>query len=97
METMMEKFYPFQKQSENLQTALEIIRDEMKSGASYAEFWTFWTDLPDDYIIEKETIEYLKENGFKVRRRFFEDGNDKYSTIIVAWDDYDYYGPEEDY
>lgn len=86
MEEMREKYYPYHKQSKNLQEALEQIKEEMQRGGPCIEFWTYWTDLPDDWVVETETLDKLVEMGFTVKRRGDEFGD---HTYIVSWDKYD--------
>ena len=98
MQEMRERFYPYDKQTQNLTEALEFIKDAMQSGDSHIEFWTFWTDLPDDWVVEWDTLDKLKEQGFTVIKRWWNKGqDDEYYSIIVAWDDFERYTNDEDY
>ena len=50
MQEMREKYYPYHEQSRNLTEALDIIKEDMEKGKPFSEFWTYWTDLPDDWV-----------------------------------------------
>lgn len=50
----------------NIEEALEDIKVSMRQGYDYCDLYLDWTDLPDDWVVFPETLEYLKENGFKV-------------------------------
>ena len=98
MEKMRAKYYPYHKQSENLTTALDIIRDDMERGKSFSEFWTYWVDLPDDYQITFDTLDKLKELGFKVVHRYLDKGTcDESDYYIVAWDKYEEWPYDKEY
>ena len=98
MMEMRAKYYPYHEQSKNLIETLDFIKDAMKRGQKYDEFYTFWTDLPDDWVIEWETVDKLKEQGFKIYKRWWDKGtNDEYFTIIIAWDKFDVQPNDEEY
>ena len=106
MEVMREQYYPLSHVdepeettfSENLQQALEEIRWEMEHSRPFAEFYTYWTDLPDDYVITTETLDELKRFGFRVVKRYCDKGTpDEHYYYIVAWDDYDEWPFDEPY
>lgn len=98
MMEMREKYYPYHEQSQNLIETLEQIKEEMQRGSHYIEFYDTWSDLPDDWVIEFETIEKLKEQGFMVVKRWWNKGElGEHYSIIVAWDDFERYKNDEDW
>lgn len=97
MMEMRAKYYPYHEQTKNLIEALEYIKEDMQIGCHYTEFWDTWTDLPDDWVIEWDTIEKLKEQGFTVFKRWWNKGElGEHYTIIVAWDDFEKYINDEE-
>lgn len=68
----------------NIDIALDDIREAMMRGETSCRFDKTWTDLPDDWVIMPETIEYLKQNGFEV-----EEGTEGQMFVveyaIVTW------------
>ena len=98
MQEMREKYYPYHEQSQNLIETLDLIGSGMQRGCQYIELWDHWTDLPDDWVIERGTIEKLKEQGFTVVKRWWNKGETgEYYSIIVAWDDFERYKNDEDW
>ena len=65
---MYNQFSPNGNQSiqRNIDIVLEDIKNAMKRGESFCRFDRTWTDLPDDWVIMDETIDYLRDNGFSV-------------------------------
>jgi len=98
MQEMREKYYPYDKQSQNLIETLDMIKEEMERGCSYIELYDFWCDLPDDWVVDWDTLKSLKEQGFRIVKRWWNKGkSDEYYTIIVSWDDYEEYTNDEEW
>jgi len=89
MEEMREKYYPYHNQSKNLQEALEQIKNAMQKGKPCVEFWSYWTDLPDDWVVEYDTLKELANLGFTIKRREDEYGD---FTTIRAFKDATFQG-----
>ena len=98
MQEMREKYYPYHKQSKNLIEALDFIKDDMERGCSFTDFWDYWTDLPDDWVIEHDTLKKLQEQGFKVTKRWIDKGKPgEHYYFIVSWDEYEEWPYDEEY
>ena len=98
MEEMKAKYYPYASQSRNLTETLEKIKTAMERGDSHIELWTYWTDLPDDWTVECETLQQLKEQGFRVIKRYCDkDTEYEHYWFIVAWDDFEEWAGDENY
>ena len=67
-EDLYNEFAPKGKASiqKNIDEAIEDIKDAMRQGKNYCELYLDWTDLPDDWVVFPETLEFLKENGFEI-------------------------------
>lgn len=50
----------------NIEEAIEDIKASMRQGSDYCDLYLDWTDLPDDWVVFPETLDYLRENGFEV-------------------------------
>ena len=50
----------------NIEEALEDIKAAMRQGSDFCDLYLDWTDLPDDWVVFPETLDYLRENGFEV-------------------------------
>lgn len=101
MEEMRERYYPYHNntdQSRNLQEALEIIKCSMERGETHIDMWDHWTDLPDDWVVETETLDELKKQGFRVVKRWCDKGDiGEHYWYIIAWDDFNEWSYDEEY
>lgn len=99
MQEMRAQYYaPETEGDKNLSEALEQIKEEMEIGCPYCEFMTYWTDLPDDWVIKIETLDKLKEQGFRVVKRYCDKGTLSESFwFIVAWDEFESWPDDEEY
>lgn len=98
MEEMRKKYYPYHENSKNYLKAIQDIKIAMQRGDTNIEFWTYWTDLPDDWVIEFETLDRLKEEGFKVTKRYCDKGtNGEHFWYIVSWDKFEPWPYDEEY
>lgn len=68
-EDLYNQYAPKGKQNilKNIDVALEEIKDAMCQGADFCDLYLDWTDLPDDWVVFPETLDYLRENGFEVK------------------------------
>jgi hypothetical protein len=104
MQAMRDQYYPFSVSegvetfSKNLIEALDEIREEMKAGNPYAEFWTDWVDLPSDFTVTTETLDELKKLGFRVVKRYCDKGTaEEHFWFIVAWDEFTEWPSDKEY
>jgi len=89
MEEMRNKYYPYNEKSKNLQEALQYIKEEMENGSPYIELYDRWQSLAGDWYIEKETLDELKKQGFRIIKRWYEkEKNRDYYSYIISWDNY---------
>ena len=56
-----------EKIRKNIEEALEDIKDAMLRHEEECALLVDWQDLPDDWVVLPETIDYLRDNGFIVR------------------------------
>lgn len=83
-EEMFNKYHPDGSEAiqKNIAEALEDIRTAMKQGKDYCELYMDWTDLPDDWVVKSETLDYLRQNGFTVEKKYDECSN---RFALVTW------------
>lgn len=83
-EEMFNKYHPDGSEAiqKNISVALEDIQTAMKQGKDSCELYMDWTDLPDDWVVKSETLDYLRQNGFTVEEKFDECSN-RYA--LVTW------------
>lgn len=70
----------------NIEEALEDIKDCIKSGETQCDLYLDWTDLPDDWVVFPETLDYLRENGFIVEEKIHDFGifgGKRYATVSI--------------
>ena len=74
-EDLFNQFHPEGKTAKqrNIDEALEQIKEAFSCGKDSCELFLDWTDLPDDWVVFPETLDYLRENGFDVEEKV--DGN----------------------
>ena len=97
MEEMRDKYYPF-KHSRNLHEALEIIEEAMKRGEPNVDMWDHWVDLPNDWVVDMDTLDELKKQGFRVVKRWSDRGTiDEHYWFLVSWDTYEEWPTDEEY
>ena len=56
-----------EKIRKNIEESLEDIKDAMLRHEEECVLLVDWQDLPDDWVVLSETIDYLRDNGFTVR------------------------------
>ena len=56
----------------NIIEALSEIKDAMKQGKYECDLYLDWTDLPDDWVVLPNTVNYLREHGFDVEDKLHE-------------------------
>ena len=81
-EEMTKKYYG-DSESANYREAIEMIKKAMQQNEKYIRFDTQW-NMPEDWVVKESTIEYLKNDGFYIRKLYDEDYGTSYAVI---WDE----------
>ena len=69
----------------NITEALDEIKDAMLQGKTSCELYLDWTDLPDDWVVLPETLDYLRANGFAVEEKTDGDTIVPIRSAIISW------------
>ncbi len=69
----------------NIAEALDEIKDAMLQGKTSCVLYLDWTDLPDDWVVLPETLNYLRANGFTVEELVDEDTLSRIRYANITW------------